>query len=166
MYPEVSNSKQHIMKTIETAINGSEEISTLINDETRALSLFYKAFNNRLMELMERSWLNTEEISMDNPIGGIRRGWSAIAEGYDRIFNGKAKVYVEFYYYTIHQTENMFFATGRERGTFRTDSETIELAIRTTRIFIKLEGAWRQIHHHGSIDEPALLERYQKAVRK
>ena len=154
------------MKTEARAINGSEETAKLINDEVKALSLFYTAFNNRDMELMERSWLNTEEISMDNPIGGIRRGWKAIAEGYDRIFNGKAKVYVEFYDYTIHKTENMFYATGRERGTFRTDSETLELAIRTTRIFIKQEGAWRQIHHHGSIDEPALLKRYQQAVRK
>ena len=154
------------MKTEARAINGSEETAKLINDEVKALSLFYTAFNNHDMELMERSWLNTEEISMDNPIGGIRRGWKAIAEGYDRIFNGKAKVYVEFYDYTIHKTENMFYATGRERGTFRTDSETLELAIRTTRIFIKQEGAWRQIHHHGSIDEPALLKRYQQAVRK
>lgn len=118
------------------------------------------------MQLMEQSWLNTDEISMDNPIGGIRRGWEEIGNGYNKIFNGKAKVYVEFYDFSIHKTENMFFATGRERGHFKTDEIEISLAIRTSRIFIKLKKEWKQIHHHGSIDNPELLKSYQEALLK
>jgi hypothetical protein len=118
------------------------------------------------MQLMEQSWLNTDEISMDNPIGGIRCGWDEIKMGYDKIFNGKAKVYVEFYDFSIHKTENMFFATGRERGYFKTNEIEIPLAIRTTRIFIKSNDEWKQIHHHGSIDNPELLKTYQDAVLK
>jgi len=154
------------METMKTPITGNEETTLLKDDETKALSLFYKAFNKRDLKLMEKSWLNTDEISMDNPIGGIRRGWIEISEGYDRIFNGKAQVYVEFYDYTIHRTINMFFATGRERGYFKTGSDNIDLAIRTTRVFTKTDGVWRQIHHHGSIDTPELLDKYQRAVRK
>ena len=115
---------------------------------------------------MQQSWLQTDEISMDNPIGGIRRGWAEIGGGYDRIFTGQAEVYVEFYDYTIHGSDTLFFATGRERGYFCTATETVELAIRTTRIFVFREGNWRQIHHHGSIDAPELLQHYQQAVRK
>lgn len=95
----------------------AQVISKLIIDGTElpneqseivALSKFYKAFNTQDMQLMELSWLNTDEISMDNPIGGIRRGWEEIGNGYNKIFNGKAKVYVEFFDFSIHKTENMF----------------------------------------------------------
>jgi hypothetical protein len=27
-----------------------------------------------------------------------------------------------------------------------------------------MRGVWRQFHHHGSIDEPALLADYQRAI--
>lgn len=115
---------------------------------------------------MKMNWLNTEEISMDNPVGGIKRGWKEVHSVYDRIFNGSADVYVEFYDFSIHKSDDMFFATGKEKGHFVTSTDTIELNIRTSRIFVKRDCKWRQIQHHGSIDNPALLEIYQKAVYK
>jgi len=143
-------------------INGSENLDEISNPEILSLSLFYSAFNRASMPLMELSWLNNDEVSMDNPIGGIRRGWDEIRNGYDKIFNGKAKVYVEFYDFTIHKTDKMFFATGRERGFFKTNELEIPLDIRTSRIFIFHNGTWRQIHHHGSIDNPDLLKNTKK----
>ncbi|MCA9935449.1 MAG: hypothetical protein H6662_11830 [Ardenticatenaceae bacterium] len=43
---------------------------------------------------------------------------------------------------------------------------TLPLHIRTTRVFHYLgaELGWRQVHHHGSIDDPDLLRAYQTAV--
>ena len=58
----------------------------------------------------------------------------------------------------------MFYAVGRERGYFRLGGEEIALAIRTSRIFQKNDGRWRQVHHHGSIEDPQLLAKYQAAV--
>jgi ketosteroid isomerase-like protein len=145
-------------------INGNEIYFN--NEEEQALCDFYKAFNARNLLLMEQCWLNTEEISMNNPIGGIKRGWKEIRNGYNKIFNGETAVFVEFYDFSIHKTENMFFATGRERGYFKTSDAEIALAIRTSRIFIRDDGAWKQIHHHGSIDNPALLKSYQEAILK
>jgi ketosteroid isomerase-like protein len=83
---------------------------------------------------------------------------------YSKIFAGPAEVYVEFHDYTIHQTAEMFYAVGRERGYFRLGGAEIALAIRTSRIFRKINGRWKQSHHHGSIDDPQLLARYQAAV--
>jgi hypothetical protein len=39
------------------------------------------------------------------------------------------------------------------------------LRIRTTRYFRYENGAWRQFHHHGSIDDAESLAAYQRAVR-
>jgi ketosteroid isomerase-like protein len=151
------------MKPIQEPITGNEDQGGLTSPY-QALVQFYCAFNRGDLSLMEANWANTDDIAMDNPLGGIKRGWKEIRPIYERIFNGPAEVYVEYYDYTIHQTPEMFYAVGRERGYFRLGNDEVKLAIRTSRIFQKLEGKWRQVHHHGSIDEPKLLERYQSAV--
>lgn len=38
-----------------------------------ALAEFYRAFNSRYLVLMAQNWDDSEEASMDNPLGGIRR---------------------------------------------------------------------------------------------
>ncbi len=102
---------------------------------------------------------------MANPVGGVKRGWEEIRAVYGAIFASPARVRVEFYDYTLHQTPELFYAVGRERGEFRRGETVIPLAIRTTRLFRFMAGRWRQVHHHGSFDDPELLARYQKAIR-
>jgi hypothetical protein len=130
-----------------------------------ALSEFYRAFNNRDLALMSQNWLSTAEASMDNPLGGIKRGWNEISEVYNRVFSGAATVTVEFFDYTLHETPDAFLAVGRERGTLKSPETTLDLKIRTSRWFRRVDGRWRQLHHHGSIDDADLLARYQTAVR-
>lgn len=131
-----------------------------------ALNEFYRAFNGRDLALMKQNWEQSQEAAMDNPLGGIKRGWSEIEPVYERIFAGEATVRVEFFDYTLHHTGDVFWAVGRERGTLRRGETELELAIRTSRIFRRdSSGRWRQIHHHGSMDDPQLLARYQAAVR-
>jgi ketosteroid isomerase-like protein len=145
-------------------ITGQEDKKTL-RAPLRALAEFYDAFNSRDMEKMSKNWAQTDETAMDNPVGGIKRGWEEIRAVYERIFNSPAEVHVEFYDYTIHETGEMFYAVGRERGEFRVGEIVVNLAIRTSRIYKLVDGQWRQVHHHGSIDDPDLLARYQSAVK-
>jgi pimeloyl-ACP methyl ester carboxylesterase/ketosteroid isomerase-like protein len=154
------------MATIETVrepITGAEPPGDPRAPE-EALSLFYRAFNRRDLALMERSWSNRPDASLDNPLGGIRRGWPEIREVYRRIFGGAVSVEVEFFDYTLHRAGELFYAVGRERGRAAWDGGALDLAIRTTRVFRLEEGSWRQVHHHGSFDDPALLAAYQRAV--
>lgn len=151
------------MDPVQHAITGKENQGEL-SSPYQALIQFYCAFNSRNLQMISENWAQSDAIAMDNPLGGINRGWPEIRSVYERIFTGPAQVYVEYYDYTIHETAEMFYAVGRERGYFQLGSEKITLAIRTTRIFRKMGDRWRQIHHHGSIDDPQLLERYQTAV--
>ena len=152
------------METIENVINGSEMKENL-SSPLRTLTEFYEAFNNRDLEKMARNWLASEEVSMSNPLGDVKRGWNEIEAVYERIFNGAARVYVEFYDYTLHESADTFFVVGKERGEFSVDSTKIDLHIRTSRIYRLVNGEWRQIHHHGSIEDAALLSAYQQAVK-
>ena len=148
----------------EKIITGSDNSAVKISDPEYALIEFYRAFNGGNLDLMSMNWEQTEQSSMSNPLGGLKRGWKSIYEVYERIFNGTAEVYVEFYDYTIHLSGEMFIAVGRERGYFRQGNKKIDLQIRTSRSYQLKSGRWKQIHHHGSIDNPELLKQYQTAV--
>lgn len=149
---------------IPTPITGREEpIDPTVPQG--ALAEFYKAFNGGDLALMKRNWLNTDDAAMDNPLGGIRRGWRDMSDVYNRIFTGKGDFDVEFYDYTIHDIGETFLAVGRERGTAQIGESRLDLKIRTSRWFRMVVGRWRQLHHHGSIEDADLLARYQAAVR-
>ena len=45
----------------------------------KAVVKFHRAFNSRALSAMQDNWLNADEIAMDNPLGGIRRGWTESA---------------------------------------------------------------------------------------
>ena len=152
-----------MINLIETPITGNEEMGDL-SLPFHALVQFYHAFNSGDMDEMARNWEQSNDIAMDNPLGGIKRGWNDISGVYRQIFSGPAKVYVEYYDYTVHEHGEMFYAVGRERGFFQLGPTRIDLAIRTSRIFRQLGREWRQIHHHGSIEDPKLLGAYQSAV--
>jgi ketosteroid isomerase-like protein len=131
---------------------------------TGALEHFYASFNQRDLIRMQQNWHQDESIRLCNPLGGIRCGWAEIQSMYERIFNGSARVFVEYYDIQILQTADSFISIGRERGYFERDGKRIDLAIRTSRCFQRFDGLWRQVHHHGSIDNPELLATYQQAV--
>lgn len=151
------------MNMLPDVITGTE----VLNDPASPLSAlinFYRAFNQQDLHLMVNNWLSTPEASMSNPVGGIKLGWAEIQPVYEHIFFGAAHVYVEYHDFSIHVGEEMFCAVGRERGYFRLAETEIPLAIRTSRIYRRLNGQWKQLHHHGSMDDPSLLQTYQNAV--
>lgn len=97
------------MELMHAAVTGMEcaEADTPLG----ALSQFYRAFNNRNLELMRRNW-HQEECVLDNPLGGIRRGWAEIEPLYASLFNGPARVRVVFFDYTLHVGGDLFCAAG------------------------------------------------------
>lgn len=153
-----------MIKAIQIPITGNEEQGDL-SSPFHSLVQFYHAFNSGDLDEMSRNWEQSDDISMDNPLGGIKRGWHEISSVYGQIFNGPAEVYVEYYDYTVHEHGEVFYAVGRERGFFQLGETRIDLAIRTSRIFRLAGNKWRQTHHHCSIEDAKLLTAYQSAVK-
>ena len=80
-----------------------------------ALIDFYRAFNTSDLEALAANWAEGDAPSMDNPIGGIRRGWPAIKEGYAKLFGGPATVRVAFHDFTAQGNNDYHLFVGRER---------------------------------------------------
>lgn len=149
---------------IQEAVTGREPVTDPA-EPAYALAQFYRALNTRDLALMEQNWENSPEAAMDNPLGGIRRGWREIRRTYEALFNSSWSYSFEFWDYTVHRSPEVFWVIGRERGRLSKTGEALELAIRTTRLFRKSAGGWCQTHHHGSIEDPQMLARYLSAVR-
>ena len=66
----------------------------------------------------------------DNPIGGIRRGWPAIREGYAKLFGGPAIVRVAFHDFVAQGNNDYHLFVGREKGFCETPAVRLELRIR------------------------------------
>jgi ketosteroid isomerase-like protein len=152
------------MKPIQEPITGKEELGDL-GQPQQALAQFYRAFNTRDLAMIDDNFAPSDEVAIDNPLGGIRRGAEVPHKMYEIVFKSPADVHVEFWDYTIHRVGDVFWAVGRERGTYRDGDTVKDLNIRTTRVFRLYDGRWRQVHHHGSIEDAKLLEDYQNAVR-
>ena len=152
------------MKIEQTPVTGQESKEWL-TPPMKALSGFYQALNNRDLDSMASSWAQTDEAVMDNPVGGVKRGWDEIRAVYAQIFSRPEPFWFEFYDYSYHEVGEVFYVVGRERGEYRAREADLKMAIRTTRLFRLIEGAWKQVHHHGSIDNAELLSQYQQAVR-
>lgn len=129
-----------------------------------ALIDFYRSFNSADLVALEQVWAPDDAPSMDNPIGGIRRGWSSISEGYSKLFDGPAEVQVAFHDFTSQGGVDWHLFVGRERGYCKRVGERLEVAFRTTRWFVRLDGEWRLLHHHGSVEDPIMLRNYQRMV--
>ncbi len=150
---------------IQEPVTGHEHIADPAQPQF-ALAQFYRALGARDLALIERNWDDSPEAVMDNPLGGIRRGWAEIRQTYEALFSAAWAYSFEFWDYTLHRSGEVFWAVGRERGRLSKEGETLDLAIRTTRLFRWRDGCWRQVHHHGSIEDPEMLARYVAAVRR
>jgi ketosteroid isomerase-like protein len=152
------------VKIEQTPVTGRER-KELLSPQMKALSEFYQALNHRDLDLMERNWAHTDEVVMDNPVGGIKRGWDEIRAVYTQVFSRPEPFWFEFHSYSYHEAGEIFYVVGRERGEYRSGETVLNMAIRTSRIFRLIDGRWRQVHHHGSIEDANLLTQYQLAVR-
>ena len=133
-----------------------------------AVESFYYSFNQKDLHVLKKLWYCHDLVQLNNPVGGIVRGIDPILLLYGKIFNSNAKVWVQFTDIVCYFTRESVVFTGTELGQFTEGDKILSLKIRTTRVFnySAAEHTWYQVHHHGSIDDPALLSLYQASINK
>ena len=106
------------VKPIQSPITGNEDLGDLSQPQ-QALAQFYRAFNTRDLKMIDENFAHSDNVAIDNPLGGIRRGADEPHKMYEGVFKSPANVHVEFWDYTINRAGDAFWAVGRERGTYR-----------------------------------------------
>jgi hypothetical protein len=130
----IATAHAQVSKPVQEPITGNEQLEDLGQPE-QAVIQFYKAFNTRDLNMIDENFAHSDEVAIDNPLGGIRRVADEPHKMYEAVFKSPADVHVEFWDYTIHRVGDIFWAVGRERGTYRDGDEVRSLNIRTTRTF-------------------------------
>ena len=137
------------------------------NGAVSVLESFYYALNQRDIGAMNEVWSHHELAQLDNPVGGILRGGDQAVALYRRIFASDMRLDVMFGDAATYVQPAMAVFAGRETGSYGLSGQPPSpLEIRTTRIFSydNAAGRWVQLHRHGSIDDPSVLQAYQEAV--
>lgn len=129
-----------------------------------ALESFYYGLNGRNLAALDAVWHRNPHVQLNNPLGGVLRGETAIHDLYQRVVEGDIKVTVRFTDAIAYVANDMIVFAGREKGEYIVRGAKYPLEIRTTRIFGYTTEGWRQLHHHGSIDDPYMLSQYKAAV--
>jgi limonene-1,2-epoxide hydrolase len=99
------------VKPIQNPIIGNEDLGDLSQPQ-QALAQFYRAFNTRDLKMIDENFAHSDEVVIDNPLGGIRRGADEPHKMYEAVFMSPADVHVEFWDYTIHRAGGVFWAVG------------------------------------------------------
>jgi hypothetical protein len=139
------------------------------NGAVAALETFYYALNNADLNVLSQVWSDGQFAQLNNPVGGILRSGAAITDLYRGLFSSGLKVQVSFTDAATYLSTGSAVFAGRELGTYvNTAGEQTALHIRTSRLFgwHPEQRQWRQLHHHGSIDDPDALAAYQAAARR
>ncbi len=142
----------------------AESVSMGIDGAVAALETFYYALNGRDLTVFKAIWYDDRLVQLDS----IVRGLEPITSLYEAIFNGPVRVEAELGDVVQYASNDVVVFAGRERGAYEHEGAREPLHIRTSRIFgyASHQRAWRQIHHHGSIDDAEALAAYQQAVRR
>lgn len=131
-------------------INGREKAP--LSPEYQALSDYYNALNNGDIVKMKDNWCKEMPVVFTSPLGGIIRSYKDVMASHAELFNSPIQIDVEYYDIEVNNFENGFSSVGRERGTMNINGESIDVGFRTSRLFVKEKGEYKQVHHHGSFE--------------
>jgi hypothetical protein len=149
------------------ALDRGEDSRDAGHDGARAaIESFYHAYNSKSVEAIAQLIPPDESCTVYNPVGRTAHGHNGVVALYRSILRGPASVWVELTDVTEYGSPDDLLFVGREHGEFSRDGVTAPLSIRTTRLFhyYGAEYGWRQVHHHGSIDDAEQLAAYQRAL--
>jgi ketosteroid isomerase-like protein len=133
---------------------GKEEDETVIVEEVKKVnSLFYHAFENLSIEMMERVWKHVDNAVCVHPGWDLFIGWLAIRESWITIFRN-----TEMIRFTITNTKVRVFGGGKniavvvclENIETSVNRQIIKIGVVATNIFEYEKNQWLLIHHHGS----------------
>ena len=115
-------------------------------DVLAANAAFYDAFEQRSMEAMRHVWDHSERVVCVHPGWPILRGWPDVEESWRRILEGPGRNQFIVTNDAAVVTGDVAWVTFDENLVDRTTTGTIA----ATNLFVRIDGRWKLVLHHGS----------------
>ena len=116
-------------------------------DEVHAVNdAFYAAHEARDIDVMSEVWEHTDRAVCVHPGWPILRGWNQVEQSWKGIFRGEGRSQFILTNTSTHVVGDMAWVTLEENLVDRGDTQ----AVAATNVFVRREGEWKLIAHHGS----------------
>jgi ketosteroid isomerase-like protein len=119
---------------------------SIFDEVTTANLRFYDAHEARDLAAMGAIWEHSERAVCVHPGWPILRGWAAIEESWRRIFEGPGRNQFILTNQSVFGQSDLAWVTLEENLMDRGETH----AVAATNVFVRTEGQWRLVSHHGS----------------
>ncbi|WP_008318404.1 nuclear transport factor 2 family protein [Leptolyngbya sp. PCC 6406] len=115
-----------------------------------AHSAFYRAFEKKNLEAMEKVWSQGTESVCIHPGRDALKGWGAIRESWAQIFKNTRYLEVDVEVVSVTVQADLAAVVAVENVLQISDGQRLEAQSMATNILERLGDRWYLIHHHGS----------------
>lgn len=117
-----------------------------VDDLLAANAAFYAAFEARDLDAMSEVWLHEDHIACTHPGWATLRGWPAVAASWFALFQGDGAMQFIITNASARAAGDAGWVTCDENLLAGPQAQTVA----ATNVFVRHEGAWRLVVHHGS----------------
>ncbi len=118
-----------------------------IADElSRRNQAFYEAFEARDLDAMSDIWEHSDRVSCTHPGWSVLRGWGAVAASWLAMFQGPQQIQFILTDEHVEVDGDLGWVTVDENIIGDQTGSTVS----ALNVFVRGEGGWRLVAHHGS----------------
>ena len=117
-----------------------------------ANAAFYDAFERRDFDGLSDSWEHSDRVSCTHPGWPTLRGWAAVATAWMRLVSNRQHLQFILTNEVAAVLEDAAWVNCDENILDSGDSQTVA----ALNIFVRLEGEWKMVAHHGSVVHASL----------
>lgn len=113
-------------------------------------SRFYEALGNRDLDLMSTVFVRDERAGCMHPGWVMLRGWEAIRQSWENIFDPEDKLDIRLHNVTVDINGNAAYVTCIQELTYIKREPVMMNVSVSTNIFERTESGWLMVIHHAS----------------
>ena len=117
-----------------------------VDDLLAANAAFYAAFEARDLDAMSEIWSHEDHVACTHPGWATLRGWGAVASSWFALFQGEGSMQFILTAVAGHVEGDVGWVTCDENLLAGPQAQTVA----ATNAFVRVDGGWRLVLHHGS----------------
>ena len=111
---------------------------------------FYEAFGSLDIEKMEQVWETSGEVLCIHPSSDVIVGWPEIRQSWVNIFYNTTLMHFNITDAQVQVRGDCAWVSCHENISTVVDARAGNFIVRATNIFVRANGEWKLVHHHGA----------------